>query len=84
VTYSPCKNGIHVCGISGDETEFVTVGNRPGATRETFEQLRTQHGLGPGVDPDLVVDWVEGGDIISDFGIRRQSLNSILPPGLST
>ena len=57
--YKPCRNGIHVCGISGDEEEFVTVGNRPGATRETFEQLRDEHALPEGVGTPEQQNFVE-------------------------
>lgn len=76
--YSPCTNGLHVCGISGDEEEFVTVQNVPGVTEQTFDLLEAHYALPEGEDPDLVVDLVIDGDLIRDFGIRRQSLAALV------
>lgn len=76
--YSPCRDGLHVCGISSDEEEFVTVANVPGVTEALFERLKQTFGLPSGDDPDLVVDLCVQGDILADFGIRRQSLAALL------
>jgi hypothetical protein len=78
VTYSPCKNGIHVCGISAAEEEFVTVANVPGVSERKFDMLENEYALPEGEDPDLIVDLVIDGDLIRDFGIRRQSLDVLI------
>lgn len=72
--YAPCQNGIHVCGINADETEFTTEANFPGVSRALFDSLADDFAIGDDEDPDLVVDFMCGGDIITDFSIRRQSL----------
>lgn len=77
MSYAPCQYGIHVCGISGDEQEFVTVANFQRVSKAVFDSLRDDFGLEPGEDPDLVVDFMCDGDIVEDFGIRRQSLAAI-------
>lgn len=76
--YSPCHNGIHVCGITGDEEEFATVANVPGVTEQKFDELQSHFALPEGEDPDLVIDFVVNGDLVRDFGIRRQSLDALL------
>jgi hypothetical protein len=76
--YNPCPNGLHVCGIDERAEEFTTVANVPGVTDRKFDELETHYGLPEGVDPDLVVDLCVDGDIIRDFGIRRQSLAAML------
>jgi len=75
--YAPCRSGLHVCGIDYAADEFVTVANVPGVTRQRFDDLRREHALPDGVDPDLVVDFRLDGDIVADFGIRRQSLAAL-------
>lgn len=77
-TYNPCRNGIHVCGISSDEEEFVTIANVPGVDERQFDILETHFALPPEEDPDLVVDLMADGDIVRDFGIRRQQLVAII------
>lgn len=77
MAYAPCRYGIHVCGINCSETEFVTVANHPGVSRSMFDNLRSDFALDAGEDPDLVIDFMCDGDIIEDFGIRRQSLNAM-------
>lgn len=76
--YNPCPDGIHVCGISGDEEEFISVANVVGVGEGTFAMLKTLFALPEGEDPDLVVDLMVGGDCIRDFGIRRQQLDALL------
>lgn len=73
--YNPCRYGIHVCGINADETEFVTVANFPGAKLAMFESLRDEFSIEG--DPDLVVDFVCDGDLLHDFGMRRQDLRAM-------
>jgi len=74
--YSPCRDGIHVCGIDDTKDEFVTVANIPAVSRQRFEVvLREAHAVDG--DPDLVVDFMVDGDIIKYFGIRRQSLAAL-------
>lgn len=70
--YAPCRYGIHVCGINADETEFTSEANFPGASLATFESLRDQFAIDG--DPDLVVDFLVDGDLLHDFGMRRQDL----------
>lgn len=72
--YKPCRNGIHVCGTDEINNEFVTVANVPGYAYLRFDELRAMFALPDGEDPDLVVDCMVDGDIVDDFGIRRQSL----------
>ena len=74
MAYEPCPFGVHVCGINGGETEFVTVANFPRCTPEKFYSARDSLGDLAADDADLVVDLFENGDVLDDFGIRRQDL----------
>jgi hypothetical protein len=77
VTYTPCASGIHICGLTANEDEFLTVANFPGVTRDAFEAARNACALSDHDDFDLVVDWMVGGDIVEDFGMRRQQLDDL-------
>ena len=75
--YHPCRNGIHICGATADEERPLTVANIPNVPRWRFDQLEDHYGI-EGDDFDLVVDFMEDGNILSDFAIRRQSLDLLL------
>lgn len=75
--YHPCRNGIHVCGVTPDEERPLTVANVPGVSRERFEALKAEFGI-PHEDSDLVVDFNVRGDTVDDFSIRRQMLDAVL------
>jgi len=81
-TYAPCEKGLHVCGISADEEEFTTEANMPGISSEAFDRLAARFALPKSDDPDLVVDLFVGGDLVRDFGIRRQVLSALIRDGL--
>ena len=76
--YSPCRNGLHVCGINATEDEFTTVANVPGVTERRFDELEAHYALPDDEEPDLVVDLMIDGSIIRDFGIRRQLLDHLI------
>jgi hypothetical protein len=76
--YSPCRNGIHVCGHDGTETYPLTVANVEGVSAAQWDVVRAAFSLPDDEDPDLVVDFMVDGDIVEDFGIRRQSLDALL------
>jgi len=79
--YAPCVTGIHVCGISADETSFVTADNLPMRSRvrarAAWRQIRAEFEDLPAADADLVIDLMEGGDCEETHGIRRQWLSRI-------
>lgn len=79
-TYRPCRNGIHVCGIATTDGEehFITEANVAGVKEMAFDLLENSYALAPDADPDLVVDLMQDGDCLRDFGIRRQSLDALL------
>lgn len=76
MSYAPCRYGIHVCGTSADELEPVTVKNFPRVSKAMFDSLKSDYAISD-QDPDLVVDFMCDGDILDDFGIRRQMLEVI-------
>jgi len=74
MAYSPCRYGIHICGIDESRDEFTTVANHPRVSKVLFDSLRDDFAMEKDEDPDVVVDFMCDGDIIDDFGARRQSL----------
>lgn len=77
--YHPCDDGLHVCGQICDEMgdRPLTLGNVPGVDGQKFEALRAQYAT-PDDDFDIVIDRMVGGDIVDDFGMRRQDLAALL------
>lgn len=77
-SYAPCRTGIHICGISADEAEPVTVANFPMRSareaHELFLAARSQFAARDGEPDDLIVDYCSGGDITEDFPLCRQQL----------
>lgn len=72
--YNPCDDGLHVCAFRED-TEFgphVTEANFPGVRRDTFDALKAEF---DDADLDLLIDLMEDGSIVDDFGIKRQMLD---------
>lgn len=78
--YHPCTTGLHVCGIIADELgeRPLTLANVVGVDERQFDILETHYALPEGEDPDCIVDLCVDGDIIRDFGIRRQSLDALI------
>lgn len=79
--YQPCTNGLHVCGIHPDESNFLTVCNLPTATpraaRDLFERARLECAATEGEPCDLVVDLQQRGDCSEDFPMTRQMLDRL-------
>lgn len=76
--YHPCQNGIHVCGVTADEERPLTVANVPGVTEAKWDVLKSAFQMTEDDTPDLVIDFMVNGDIMEDFGIRRQQLDALL------
>lgn len=75
--YHPCRYGIHICGETPDGERPLTVANISNVPRWRFDQMQKSYGIDDN-DFDLVVDFMEDGNILSDFAIRRQSLDLLL------
>ncbi|WP_204274418.1 hypothetical protein, partial [Stenotrophomonas maltophilia] len=64
MSYEPCAIGIHVCGVSADELEPVTVANirlpTRAKARELFNLARQECRAVSGEPCDLVVDLCVG------------------------
>lgn len=71
--YNPCDNGLHVCGFreDGEFGPHVTEANFPGVGRDAFDVLKAEFADD---DYDLLIDLMDNGDIVDDFGIKRQML----------
>lgn len=82
--YAPCAIGLHICGMSADETEAVTVLNLPTRTiaeaRRLFERAKVECEI-VGEEPrSLVVDLCLGANEhgADDFSMSRQMLDRLL------
>ncbi len=78
--YHPCLDGLHVCGIISDDAgeRPLTLANAPRVDASIFGRLEAEFALPAGEDPDCIVDLFVEGDIVRDFGIRRQQLDALV------
>jgi len=78
--YHPCETGVHVCGLR-DGAEFgphVTEVNLPPVPLAMFENIKAEYDEADSNDYEVIVDLMEGGSCIDNFGVKRQMLDRIL------
>lgn len=81
-TYSPCSFGIHVCGISADGEEPITIANfrTQGAlsARRLWDAARERFEVAEGEPDDLLVDLCLGPyEVVDNFAMTRQMLEPL-------
>ena len=79
--YRPCGTGLHVCGIDPIAERFRTVENlplpEPGA-RHVWGAAVARLAMAADDDPDVMVDLFVDGNLIENFGMRRQHVGDLL------
>ena len=77
--YHPPHTGIHICGSDDEKNAAMTLGAFPMSeveARAAFETMKGEFSE-PGGDCDVVVDLCVRGDIVDDFGMRRQMIERL-------
>lgn len=78
--YHPCETGVHVCGLR-DDAEFgphVTEANLPPVSLAMFEKIKADYDEPDSNDYEVIVDLMEDGSCLTNFGVKRQMLNRVL------
>ena len=82
--YAPCAIGLHVCGMSDDEAEPVTILNLPTRTaaeaRRMFYRAKAECQISGDEPTSLVVDLCLGVNEYGadDFSMSRQMLERLI------
>lgn len=80
--YTPCDNGLHVCGHHPDGVNCLTVVNLPtpdaAEARVLFDVAKAECGATPDEPDDYVVDLQQNDDLVDDFFMSRQMLPRLI------
>lgn len=79
--YATPHHGVHVCGISADEENFITVFRADTRTalqaRTMYDAVKAECAMSDDEEQDLVVDLCMDGSTEEDFPMRRQQLDRL-------